>query len=225
MKTGRTGLTAGLCVSLLLALAAPAALAKESFTLTAAVPDDVFLCVTERHNPERKFLDDYWAEIFRAVKATGIGGDLLELLGAQLGDEEQAEVERLKELATKLLDGVNWQQLAGREFAFAERMSAPSRLGGEVNVGIPDMLWLFRGSGTGTAENYAGLVEILEAAAREINKAANEEVTVVDRSPHAGAKIATLSVHWQRSEPFPFSLAVARRSERGNSGHAVAFPR
>lgn len=149
MNRKMTSWTTGLAVMLAAGFLTPVAAAKERlFTLVATVPDDVFLCVAGRHNPERKFLDDYWSEVIDALKESGIGPELMELLGSSLGlgEEQCAEVDRLKELASQLLDGVDWEKLAGGEILFAERMNKPIRIGKNLTMGPPDMVWLVRGS-------------------------------------------------------------------------------
>ena len=115
-------------VLLVAALIIPAPAAEDGFTLAGVIPNDVFLYTAARHNPEREFLDRYWGEVFEALRQSGVGDDAIELLGSLLGlDAEQAaEVERLKQRASQLLAGVDWKQLAGKEFVFAERFVPPA---------------------------------------------------------------------------------------------------
>ncbi|GMU84041.1 MAG: hypothetical protein AMXMBFR47_39110 [Planctomycetota bacterium] len=179
-------------------LARPAALplvSAEGFTLARYVPNDVFVYVAEQHNPERQFLEEYWNEVFAALDKSGIGQDALELIGSVLSPKSAARAERLKERANQLLAGVDWRQLAGREFAFAERLPAPASLSGaRPPIFMPDMVWLFRGSGQGVAQNFAGLVAILEAIAEEINQATGSEAIAVARFERSGARVASLNL-------------------------------
>ena len=87
-------------------LLAPHAVANDRFSLLKGVPEDVFLCTAGRHNAERAFLDEYWSEVFDALKATGIGADIMELLGSAIGEEQITAIEELKARAKQLLDGV-----------------------------------------------------------------------------------------------------------------------
>jgi len=182
-------------VVLAAALIAPAYAAEEQFTLTAAVPNDVFCCVAERHNPEREFLNQYWGEVIDALKECGIGDDLFGLLGSLMGEKEMARVEELKERASQLLAGVDWDQLTGGEVVFAERFDPPKQiLGQRPPILLADMVCLFRGNGDGAAQNYEGLVAILEGMAEEINKAAGAEVLVVEQTTRMNAKVASVNL-------------------------------
>ncbi len=182
-------------VVLAVALIAPAYVAEEQFTLTAAVPNDVFLCAAERHNPEREFLCQYWGEVIDALKECGIGDDLFGLLGSLMGEKEMARVEELKERASQLLAGVDWDQLTGGEMVFAERFDPPRQiLGQRPPVLLADMVWLFRGNGDGAAQNYEGLVAILEAIAEEINEAVGAEALAVEQTTRMNAKVASLNL-------------------------------
>ncbi len=171
-RWGRTSTWVAVIVGM--SMAAPVAVAGDDFSLTSAVPDDVFICVAARQNAEREFLEQYWAEVFQAACDTGVGDDLMELIGSFMDEEQRAEVERLKERAGKLLDGVNWSQMAGKEFVFAERMPKLTMRDGNPNVGMPGMVWMFQSRDGGAAESYAGLVKILEAVAEEVNAGAQE---------------------------------------------------
>ena len=189
-------------------LLAPSAAAKGKSSLVGAVPDDVFICVAGRHNPERQFLCDYWDEVIDALKESGIGSDLMELIVSQLGEEQRAEVDRFKELAKKLLDGVDWEKLGGGEMVFAERMLKPVHIGKGVTM-MPDMVWLFRGSDGSASKNYEGLVTILQTIIAEVNKAADEEVLTVNTAPRRGAKVASINLLSKVPNAPPFNLAVA----------------
>ena len=77
----------------------PAVSAKDAFPLAGAIPGDVFFCDVGHHNPERDFLEQYWGEVFAAFGESGITADLWSLIGSQLDDESQAEVDRFKEMS------------------------------------------------------------------------------------------------------------------------------
>ncbi len=186
--------TAGLLVVLTAAWwGGPMAAAESPFTLAAAVPDDVFIFNASRTNPERAFLDAYWSDVFDALKNSGIDTDVMELIGMIGGEETTAEVERMKELAKQLIAGVDWDQLAGKEVAFAERLNALSKIGDNVFMGPPDFVVLFRGTMESTPKNYEGLVAILDAVIAEINRMAGEPVLTVQRAPRLGADVASVN--------------------------------
>lgn len=212
MKT--LGLFAG--GMLVVGLVAPAMVTKapateDGFTLAGAIPNDVFLYVAGRENPERDFLDQYWGEVFDALGQSGVGGDLMGMLGSLLGTEQMAEVQRLKDRASQLVKGVDWDQLAGKEMVFAEQFVVPARISDQnPPIMMPNMIWLFRGSGEGAAENYEGLVVILEALAEEINKALGYDALAVERTTRMGAKVAGLNMlAMVRGAPaLPISVAL-----------------
>jgi tetratricopeptide (TPR) repeat protein len=206
----------GVAVALLLvaSVAAPTYAADKPFTLAGAVPNDVFLCIAAQHNPEREFLENYWGEVFDALKHCGVGEDLLELIGSSLDAEQKAEVERLKQRASELLAGVDWEQLLGQEMVFAERLSPPlKKAGGEIFMGPPNMVWILRGSGDGAAQNFEGLVAILEAAVEEINKAIGSDALTVDRTQRLGAELASVDVLRKVLGAPPMPISVAHRDD------------
>lgn len=174
----------------------PPALAEGSkpIGLLSAVPDNVFYCIATRHNPERAFVDEYWGDVFTALKETGVGTDVAGLIQSLLGEEQRAEADRLKELAGKLLKGVDWSALSGGEFVFAERMNPYVRVDGRFEMGPPDMMWLFRGTPESAATNYEGLLAILKTIAKEVNSAVDKEALIVESTQQSGAKIAKVDV-------------------------------
>ncbi|MFQ5591106.1 MAG: tetratricopeptide repeat protein [Phycisphaerae bacterium] len=201
---------AGLAISLIGGLLTPAALAREGFTLTSVVPDDVFIFTAVQHNPERAFVEEYWGEVIAALKETGVGEDAMALVGSLLGDSQRAEVDRLKEKAKRLLEGVDFSGLKRGEAAFAERISLPESGGSGVSARPPDIVWLIRGAEGTAAKNYEGLVAILREIVAEVNKAADTEVLKVNTAPRMGAKVATL----MSPEVGPaMSLSVASHGE------------
>jgi tetratricopeptide (TPR) repeat protein len=215
VKTG--GSLAGSALAMSLAAAAllvPASVADDQITLTKAVPNDVFLCVAGRHNPEREFLDRYWGEVLDALCQSGVGDDAMELLGSLLGAKKAAEFERLKERASQLAAGVDWGQLVGKELVFTERFSPPTLLRDvEGPAMMVEMVWLCRGSSAGAAKNYQGLVAILEAMVEEVNKATGTRSLVVQRGERGGAEVASVNMLAMVTEAEPLPLSVALRDD------------
>jgi len=187
--------------------------AKEGFTLLSAVPDDVFFCVASRHNPERDFLDKYWNEVMEALKASGVGADALALISGVGSDAQQAEMERLKERMTQLIDGVDWTALCGGEFVFGERWSALIHVKGNVALGPPDMAFLIKGVPGSTAKNYEGLVAILDGIAGEVNGLAGQEALVVEKETKAQSSTAKIDVLRMVKGAPALPLAVTRHGD------------
>ncbi len=203
--------TAALVTVALMSPAMTTAHTGEAAPLAAAVPNDVFLYIAERKNPERKFLDDYWQDVMQALSDSGIGDDLMGMLGLAIGDDGTAEVERLKQRAMELLDGVDWDALNGQEMVFAERFD-PLSLPFEENVRVvsASMVWLFRGTADGPANNFDGLVAILEAIAEEMNTATGSQALAVRQSEKDGAQVARLNLLAMVPGAAPLTLSVAR---------------
>ncbi len=196
------------------ALMAPVPVGDKEFTLAHAIPGDVFMYVGERNNPERKFVDDYWGEVLDAVQASGIGDDVMEMVGSLLDADQTAEMNRLKDRAKQLLDGVDWEALDGGESAFAERfdLPVPAMLAGKAPpLFMADMVWLMRGKGA--AHNYTGLVNILEAIADEVNTASGSKGFVVHETKRSGAKVASLNLLSIAPGAPPLPLSVALRDD------------
>ena len=198
---------------LAITLLAPNALAKERSRLVNAVPSDVFLCVSGQHNPERAFLDDYWGGVFDALKQSDVGPDLMALVGSLMGEKQVAEVQRLRTLATQLLDGVDWKALGGGEIVFAERLNSPLQIGTNLSISPPDMVFLARGVDKSAASNYDGLVTILKTMAAEINQAAGEEALAVETKENRGAKIAGMNLLKAVKDAPSLALAVILRDD------------
>ncbi len=214
MNTRGTSLAGGLAaVALAASLCAPVYLGNTQFTLARAVPNDVFIFATERHNPEREFLDQYWGDVFDALRQCGIDEDVVELIGSLLGAEHQAEIERLKERASQLLAGVDWGQLAGKEMAFAERLPPPIQIGPGGMIMPVHMVWLFRGDDEGAAHNFEGLAAILEAIVEEVNKAAESEVLVVERTAPMDAQVASVNLLAMAPAAGRLPISVALRDD------------
>ncbi|MCK4341538.1 MAG: tetratricopeptide repeat protein [Phycisphaerae bacterium] len=215
MNSRKSYLIGGLAAALLLAaVTVPTHAEERRFTFADAVPNDVFLFAAEQHNPEREFLDCYWDEVFDALVQCGVGEDLLKLIGSFLDADQIAEVERLKQRASELLAGVDWEQLVGREMAFAERLRPPVQTpGGGINMGPPDMVWLFRGSGEGADQNFAGLVAILDSVVEEINRAIGEEMLVVEKTQALGVQVAAVNLFAQLPGAPPMLVSVVQREE------------
>ena len=205
-----TAYVTGLACLLAAGLPVPAT-AKELPKLVSAVPDDVFICVAGRHNAERKFLEDYWGEVIDAFKQTGITSDVMELLGSFLGDEQRAEVDRLKERASQLLDGVDWKALGGGEMVFAERLGEPVRTGQSISM-FPEMVWLIQGSGESASKNYEGLVGLLQGILDEINNAAGKKVLTIETAPREDAKVSSVNLLGAVPDApsYPISIALRR---------------
>lgn len=187
--------------------------AQSSFSLTSAIPGDVFVYEGHRDNRERQFVDDYWSDVFAALKKTGLDADVMELIGSLVGEQQMAEVDRLKALGTKLIDGVDWGDLCGKESASAVRLAEPLIDGSNISMGPPDVVWLFKGEKEGAAKNFGGLVDILQAIAKEVNQKAQQEILSIERTQQGGARVAAVKYPIPEGMPFRYTLSLALRDD------------
>jgi|GEM_PF-1888084 len=179
--------------TLVLMLAATAYAETAPFTIAESVPDDVFLYVTARHNPERAYLDQYWMEVFDELKKSGVGGDLLGLFESFLDPDEQAQLQRMKTHIGELIGRVDWGGLVGGQFAFVERF--PDFQAAEMDkfAGPPNMAWIFRGDKA--AANYDALVALLRGSLDDVNHiiGSNTRLIVEDTTEY-GARVARVTL-------------------------------
>ena len=190
----------------------PQAVGQEAFTLARVIPNDVFLFETCRQNSERQFLEDYWNEVFGALKQSGIDEDLAELFGTSLGlDEQQAgEIDRLKEKFSELICEVDWSQLHGAENVFAERFTPIEELvHDQPTIMAASMVWLAR-TGEETKHSFESLVALLEAIVEETNHALGKDAMQVKRSTPMGAQMASLNLLGavRKAPALPVSVAM-----------------
>lgn len=69
---------------------APAAPLPETFTLGRYIPANVWLYVHGAHNPERAWIEEEWAEVWSALKASGIDQDVISIILSAVEDAKGA---------------------------------------------------------------------------------------------------------------------------------------
>jgi tetratricopeptide (TPR) repeat protein len=210
VKTDKLVVLAGMMMAIVALALAPVLDRDEAgFTLSRAVPSDVFLYAAERRNPDADFLRGYWGEIAEALAASGIGEDAIDLVGTMLGAAQAGEISRIRQKAESLITAVDWEDLSGKEMVFAERMIAPEQIGQGV-IMMPEMVWMFRGSEAGAKRNFKGLVAILEAIADEVNTAKGAEVLSIEKGTRSGARVASVDLLGSipGAPPLPVSIAL-----------------
>jgi len=194
-------------------LSSPAQADTQRFTLVNYVPDDVFLCVGGRSNPERDFLNEYWGEVFDALVDSGVCDDVWKLINSLLGEEQQGELDHLRARVHELMRGVNWNELCG-EMAFGERMAHPVRTAGSgMVVGAPDLVVLFGSAAGSSDENYRGLVAILQALVEEVNRLADAQVLTAENITDHGAEVVRVNLLGMVAGAPPMPIAVGRRGD------------
>ncbi len=163
------------------------------YTLGQAVPANMWLYIHAIHNEERAFVEREWAELWSVFEQSGIVGDLLGMFTAELSPEEKAEVESFIKKFQEMVFKVDWSNLVGREFVFAERLSPP----------FPAYVMLFRGSEGSTDKNINALTGILH----QLSEMSEGEITVTTDELHS-ANIWTIAPGGA-----PFRMDLFRRGD------------
>lgn len=127
------------------------------FTLGQYVPDNAWFYIHAADNPDRAWVEQQWAEVFGALKNSGIDRDITTLVMSALSDEDRAKAEATIQKVTTLVRGVNWGDLARKEFVFSEGITPTTSAYGYV--------LLARGAENSGQMNITGLVTILKEVA------------------------------------------------------------
>jgi len=199
------------------ALVTPTSWADEDRSLAQILPNDVFLYVHERNNPEKDFLDLYWGEVLEALAQSGIHEDAIDLIGTIIGltgGDGTDELIRIKERFTQLVAGVDWSGLEGKESVFSERFVPPAHFSDKnPPVMMPQMVIILRGTSEGAEANFKGLAAILDAMVEEINNAVGREVVTVDRMTRKGAAVAQIDILKRLPGAPSLPIAVCQRDD------------
>lgn len=158
-----------------------------NFSLVRAVPSDVFITVAARTNPERKFLDDYWAEVCEAFSESGIVDDVLDLVTDLIPDEDLEEIESIVDQFSGLVKAVNWGDWFEKELVYCGRFD-PAQIG----MGSPyEGIVMGRSDKKSAASNYKALKAILNQVVKLVESEDEDAVSVEEIKLH-GATVARL---------------------------------
>ncbi|MGD2109363.1 MAG: hypothetical protein PVI86_08215 [Phycisphaerae bacterium] len=153
------------------------------FTLGNYIPGDVWMYTHVVQNPERRWLDAEWGDVFAALKASGADQDVVALVLDVLGDSLGPRTFNADERETwkQLFRNVKWGELFASEFAFAERLGTePVHL---------DYILLARTTPEKAAGNAKALAAILDQLALSLNAR-------IDKNPGAqGFAVEHYKVH------------------------------
>lgn len=158
------------------------------FPLLKAVPSDAFITVAAKANPERKFLDDYWADVHVAFMESGIVHDVWEMFTDSLSEEKLDMIEELHERFYKLSMKVEWGKLFSKEMLYAGRFITPIRHGSPYE----DLL-LGRMDTDSAPVNYAALKALLAEFVKLVEANYGESVLTITETNKDGVTIATLA--------------------------------
>ncbi len=180
------------CAALL--SAAPVHAADVSkFPLSKVVPADVFIMVAGRHNPEREFLDRYWAKVFEAFARSGVCEEIWDQVISNIPDTDAEKAEAYAERFKKSIKQVRWSELFAQESVYCQRVGFPAW----------ENVVLTKQSTESVESNFAGLKSILTELAKMAGNGA--EVT---ESKFEGATLCRLSF-----ADAPIAVTVARRND------------
>lgn len=155
------------------------------FPLLKAVPEDVFIAVAGRANPERKFLDEYWNGVFEEFVNQDILTDIWDLLTEDVADEDLDKIDELHERFSALAEKVDWADLFGKEMIYTARMSESLESGSPYE----GLLMGKMGSKKDAVKNVAAIKDILKELVTLIEEEAGEGQVVLMDSEVAGSKV------------------------------------
>lgn len=136
----------------------------DDFVLSKAVPESAYMAVHARSHEGMAFLEKQEKRLWQAVENAHFERDLKKLF--RTAAEEQGtdpnEFEKQWQQATDLAAGVNWSELAAREFCFAISLESGGKEG-EVPMG--QFAMLLRPPADQVEANFKGLSSIVETLA------------------------------------------------------------
>lgn len=102
---------------------ASVAAAAEPLDLRQGVPDDVFLVVQSKHNPERDFQKQYYEAVWQTFEQTEIAEQALRIATARLADEDLDQIKRVIAEFRQAAEPIDLRALAdSEEVIYAQRM-------------------------------------------------------------------------------------------------------
>jgi len=135
----------------------------ERFTLSRYVPHDVWIVVHSVENPQRAYIQEQWAEVWKVAEKARLERDLVLILYGDGDSERTASALQRLDKVHELVGGVAWRDLIAKETVFAERRS---------QTGIRyDYIFLARGTPGSGEKNFTGLVRLIEEGAPTLEAA------------------------------------------------------
>lgn len=135
------------------------------FPLAKAAPADAFLAISAKHNPERKFLEEYNGKVWEAFNDSGIMQDVWDLIIDMMPDEDAEKFEAIVDRFKTHITSVQWCDMFGKEMVHVGRLSTT------ITAGSPyEGVLIGRMDPKSAEANYGHLKAILD----EITKLAKE---------------------------------------------------
>ncbi len=187
------------CVLLLAGISAASATdASRNVDVRRGVPDDVFLAVYGKHNPERDYQRRYYDEVWQTVQKTKIMDKVVQMVTAQMSSEDYDKAKGVVDELREATKGIDIKALAdAQEIVYAQWMQmAP--------MPTSQHLLILRVTPEAAASTAEGVKNLLALAERY----SGGEVTVSQRE-EAGAQVYGLVLPPQ----VPFQPAVAHMGD------------
>lgn len=196
------------CWALLLTAAATASAGMEKFTLTRAIPEDVFFAAHARSHDGQAFVDEQYARIWDAVRKAHFERDFKKMLQSTARDSgvDDEMFNTQWQNIQDLLAAVQWSTLGKRESAFAMKMGFPS----------PEFVLLMMPPKDRVADDFAGLTSIM--ANLSTIDPQMLMLTVDGEGEEVVQKLAPAQT------PFPISIMLARSKDVILVGFGSALP-
>jgi len=131
------------------------------FPLARAFPSDAFIAISAKHNPERKFLDEYNGKVCAAFDDSGTMQDVWDLIIDVMPDDEAEKFEAIVDRFKTHVTEIQWGAMFGQEMIHVGRLS-PTITAGSPYEGV----LIGRMDTKGAAANYAHLKAILQEVAK-----------------------------------------------------------
>ncbi|MBK8267383.1 MAG: hypothetical protein IPK83_03395 [Planctomycetes bacterium] len=157
------------------------------FPLSKAIPDDVFIAVSAKANPERKFLDDYWAEVIKAFVDSGVMTDVWDMVTDTVPDDKLDEVEDTMDRFSGLCEKIEWSEMFDREFVYCGRFNPAN-----APDGFHEGMFIGRSNKEKSSANYSALKKMLAELVKFVNEQAGQSVVNLDETKGEGQSVAKL---------------------------------
>ena len=154
------------CIALLSVSCAPSVLLADG--LMEAAPNDAYLAIYRKHNPERDYQKAYYAEIRQAIQETRIVDKFFAAIEKQVPAEEFAQFDAIKNQLLQAVSPIDWDAaMNSSESLYIQTMELPST----------HHLWMTRMADGGASSVVDGLTNLLKL----VEAASQGQVPVVER--------------------------------------------
>ncbi|WP_145944070.1 hypothetical protein [Fuerstiella marisgermanici] len=177
----KTWANSAMTAVLLVAAAAPAITNRATAEdLRDALPPDVFLAVYGKHNSERDYQREHYAEVWNAVEETRIIEKTFQLIQARMAENDVGKMLAFRDTVKEALEPVQWKKLLElEEIIYGQKLDGP--VGHSIVIArFPD---------DGAASLKQGLGNLFAMA----DEAGKDNINLVEET-HANATLLTLQL-------------------------------